>query len=76
MFGHVRLRTAFEAGVEQSGGLTVHQVSGLEVGIGVGNRKLNALIFTDRIAKDYALVGIVYSAFGHVVTVADYLRCN
>ena len=56
---HVRLGAAGLFLVEEAAGLEAHQVRGLDLHVGLGDRELDALVLADRAVEHDALVGIV-----------------
>ena len=44
--------------VEQRAGLEAHQVGGLDLDVGLGDRELHALVLADRPVEHDALVGV------------------
>ena len=71
--GHIRFGAAGLAGIEQARGFVAHQVGGAHVGVGAGNRKLHALILTDRAIEHHALPRIAPSLVGKPVSIANAL---
>jgi hypothetical protein len=58
VLGHVGLGAAGLVGVEQAAGLPAHQVGGLDLDVGLGDRELHALVLADRPAEHHALLDV------------------
>jgi hypothetical protein len=60
--------------VEQAAGLVAHEVGGLDLDEGLGNRKLHALVLPDGSPEHHALLGVGRDAVDEPVAVADAFR--
>ena len=61
---------------EQLGGPKAHQVGGLGLGVGLGQRELDALVLGDRSAEDDALLAVCDGPVDKPAGVADRLGCD
>src|SRR5207244_5624825 len=71
VLGHVGLGTASLTAVETIARLEPHQVSRLDLHIGLGDWKGDALVLTDRAAENDTLAGVLGGAVDEPVAIAD-----
>ena len=67
----VGLRAAFFLAIEFRRRLEAHQIRRFDIGVGFGDRKLNALIRTDGSAEDDSFTRVLGGAFDEPAAVAD-----
>ena len=71
MLGHVRFRAARLTAVETIARLEAHQVGRLDLHIGLGDWKGDALVLTDRAAENDTFAGVLGGAVDEPVAIAD-----
>jgi hypothetical protein len=76
VLGHVGLGAAGLVGVEQAAGFPAHQVGGLDLDVGLGDRKLHALVLADGAAEHHALLDVGADLVDEPVAVADAFGGN
>ena len=64
------------ARVKQARGFVTHQTGGFHVDVRFGNRKLNALVFSNRTIKYDAIVSITSGTINKPIGITNTLCCN
>src|SRR5207247_2595936 len=74
VLGHVGLGPARLARVEERRRLVAHERSGLDAGVGLGDRELHALVGAERLAEEHALARVRDGPLHEPAAVADRFR--